>query len=44
MRHKALVAEGRRQIKVYYFDGSKDLDIATISQLLAMAIKTIDQG
>ena len=44
MKHKALASEGRSQIKVYYFDGAKDIDIATISQLLEIAIKTIDQG
>lgn len=42
MKHKALASEGRSQIKVYYFDGAKDIDIATISKLLEMAIKTID--
>lgn len=43
MKHKALVAEGRSQVKVYYFDGAKDIDIATINQLLEKAIRTIDK-
>ena len=41
MKHKALASEGRSQIKVYYFDGAKDIDIATINRLLEMAMKTV---
>lgn len=41
MKHKALAAEGRSQIKVFYFDGAKDIDIKSIGQLLEMAIKTV---
>lgn len=34
MKHKALIAGNRTQIKVYYIDKEKDLDVKTLKQLL----------
>lgn len=38
IQHKALLAEGRSQIKVYYFSPDKDLDTGILSALLELAI------
>lgn len=40
MKHKALLAEGRTQGRVYYFDCKKDIDIKTINELLDLTIIT----
>lgn len=37
--HPALQSEGRTQIKVYYLDLEKDLDLASIDRILRAALK-----
>jgi len=42
LKHKKLLSEGRKQIKVYYLNPDKDLDIRTIMALFKEATKYID--
>lgn len=42
LRHKKLLSEGRKQIKVYYLDPAKDLDIKTLKAIFKEAIYCID--
>ena len=39
MKHKALISGNRTQIKVYYIDKDKDVNIKELKQLLNEAIK-----
>lgn len=43
MNHKKLMTEGRTQIKVYYIDCKKDIDIKTITTLLELSINAADE-
>lgn len=39
IKHKKLVAEGRKQISVFYIDPNKDIDIKNLNEILNLAIK-----
>ncbi|MDP1801044.1 MAG: DUF1801 domain-containing protein [Bacteroidota bacterium] len=39
INHKKLVAEGRKQIRVFYIDPNKDIDIKNLNEILNLAIK-----
>lgn len=40
MAHPKLKKEGRKQIKVFYVDPMKDIDIRSLKQLLKLAVQT----
>lgn len=39
IKHKKLVEEGRKQIKVFYIDANKDVDINSLKEILTLAVK-----
>ena len=39
MKHKKLVSEGRKQIKVFYVDPEKDIDVKSLKAILNEACK-----
>jgi hypothetical protein len=39
IKHKKLVAEGRTQVRVFYIDPNKDIDIKNIKEILKEACK-----
>lgn len=41
LKHKKLLSEGRKQVKVFYLDPNKDLDIRSLRSIFAQAIKHI---
>jgi hypothetical protein len=42
LKHKKLLSEGRKQIKVYYLDPAKDLDIKTLRAIFKEALHYVD--
>lgn len=39
IEHKKLVDEGRKQIRVFYIDPKKDVDVKSIKEILKLAVK-----
>jgi hypothetical protein len=39
MKHKKLVSEGRKQIKVFYIDTEEDIDVKSLKAMLNEASK-----
>ncbi len=39
IKHKKLVEEGRKQIRVFYIDPNKDVDIKNLKDILKIAVK-----
>lgn len=39
IRHKDLVDEGRKQIRVFYIDPNKDVDVKKLNRILNLAVK-----
>lgn len=39
IKHKKLVAEGRKQIKVLYIDPNKDIDIKSLKEIVKLAVE-----
>ncbi|HQQ93724.1 MAG TPA: DUF1801 domain-containing protein [Bacteroidia bacterium] len=42
LKHKNLLSEGRKQIKVYYLDAHQDLDIEGLRKVFMLALAYID--
>ncbi len=42
LKHKQLLSEARKQIKVYYLDPEKDIDIKTLRELVMEAVLYVD--
>lgn len=40
LQHPKLVSEGRKQIKVFYIDPEKDIDIKSLKQIFNLSVKT----
>ncbi len=40
LNHPKLVSEGRKQIKVFYLDVDKDIDVKNLNAILKLALKT----
>ena len=38
IKHPKLVSEGRKQIKVFYIDAEKDIDIKSLNAILRLAV------
>lgn len=39
IKHKKLVEEGRKQIRVFYIDANKDVDVKSLNEILKTAVK-----
>ncbi|MEO6302148.1 MAG: DUF1801 domain-containing protein [Bacteroidia bacterium] len=39
IKHKDLVDEGRKQIRVFYIDPNNDIDIKSLKEILRLAVK-----
>ncbi len=39
IKHKKLAQEGRKQIRVFYIDPDKDVDVKSLKEILCLAVK-----
>ncbi len=43
MKHKKLLSEGRKQIKVFYINPNEDIDVAALNKIFEMATNIIEK-